>query len=133
MGVDTFANDNGSILKEEKTFSNVLGQAVWLMSMDENYKQMPIGMIEGRVLPPIILRQFKLYYKEKQPVAFLTWALLDEPVNKPTDLSRFTGQNLIVWRSGSTISVIDCVSPFADGTIFQEAFLNDITANVTPH
>lgn len=127
------AENKTSILQDEKTFSNVLGQAVWLMSMDKIYKKLPIEMIEGRILPPIMLRQFKLYYKEKQPVAFLTWALLDEPANEVTDLSRFTGQNLKVWRSGSTVSVIDCVSPFADGTIFQEAFLKDVSANVTPH
>ena len=125
--------DKGGILQDEKTFSSVLGQAIWLMSMDDNYKHLPISMIEGRALPPIILRQFKLYYKDKQPIGFLTWALLDQPVTQITDFSAFTGNNLEIWRSGAAITVIDCVSPFNDPALLRERFLQEVASSVTQH
>ena len=53
----------GATALDAKTFSSVLGEAVWLMSMDTTFKAQPIGIIEARILPPIILQQFKLYSK----------------------------------------------------------------------
>lgn len=126
-------DDKAGILPDEKTFSNVLGQAVWLMSMDENYKHLPIATIEGRVLPAIILRQFKLYYKDKQPIGFLTWALLDQPVTEITDFSAFTGNNLEIWRSGAAIRVVDCVSPFNDAALLRDRFLQEVASSATQH
>lgn len=111
---------------DDKTFSNVLGQAVWLMSMDPAYKDLPIGMIEGRILPPIILRQFKLYSKGKQPVAFLTWAMLNEEAIASLDRGKLSGNDLKIWQSGSEVTVIDCVSPFNPSEMFVESFLKEV-------
>ncbi|RMC29681.1 toxin-activating lysine-acyltransferase [Paracoccus alkanivorans] len=111
-----------TFLTDDKTFASVLGQAVWLMSMDPAYKNLPISMIEGRILPPIILRQFKLYSKGKQPVAFLTWAALDEHAAATLDRSGLTGNDLKFWRSGKKITVVDCVSPFTPSESFRKTF-----------
>lgn len=124
--VDSLTGQGGIVPPTgDKTFSDVLGQAVWLMSMDKDYKHLPIGMIEGRVLPPIILRRFKLYYREKQPIAFLTWALLDEASAANFDPSVLTGNDLQFWSAGTKLAVIDCVSPFVERAIIEEAFLKE--------
>lgn len=109
-----------------KTFSSVLGEAVWLMSMDKDYKKLPIEIIEGRILPSIILQQFKLYSKGKQPVAFLTWALVEENAEDEIGLDRFTGSNLKAWSAGKNLRVIDCISPFAPAEEITQKFLADI-------
>ena len=122
----TQSNDknNSSLLTDDKTFANVLGQAVWLMSMDSAYKDLPISMIEGRILPPIILRQFKLYSKGKQPVAFLTWAMVEPGME--LDREVLSGNDLKIWRSGEEVTVVDCVSPFGSGERVKEIIFKEI-------
>lgn len=109
---------------DDQTFATVLGQAVWLMSMDPAYRDLPIKVIEGRLLPSILPRQFKLYSKGKQPVAFLTWALVNE--GEELDREALTGNDLKVWRSGSSVAVVDCVSRFNPGEGFVEMFLGEV-------
>lgn len=116
-----------TLLADDKTFASVLGQAVWLMSMDEAYKDLPISMIEGRVLPPIVLRQFKLYSKGKQPVAFLTWAMLDKEALASLDRDKLSGNDLKFWRSGNSVTVVDCVSPFNPTERFVNVLLDEIS------
>ena len=65
---------------DPQTFGSTLGQAVWLMTMSKAHRDLPIYEIEARVALPIFLRQFRLYSKDNQPVAFLTWASVSDEV-----------------------------------------------------
>lgn len=106
---------------EAQTFASALGQAVWLMTMDPAYRDLPIREIEARVATPIFLQQFKVYLKGKQPVAFLTWALASDDVKARIE----AGDKVLElkdWRSGTNRVVVECVSPFVEAEVFIKQF-----------
>lgn len=95
------------------TFSSVLGQAVWLMTVSKAHRDLKISEIEERVTPAIVLQQFKIYMKDKQPIAFLAWASVSDEVKSRLD----SGNRSIAaeeWRSGENTVIVECVSPFAE-------------------
>lgn len=95
------------------------------MTTEKRYRDRPIREIEALVATPILLRQFKLYSKDKQPVAFLTWASVSDAlkveVGAPLALED--------WRSGASLVVVDVVSPFAEAEGVRERFLSTSRLN----
>jgi cytolysin-activating lysine-acyltransferase len=108
---------------DAQTFASVMGQAVWLMTMSKKHRDLPIREIENLVAPAILLRQFKLYSKGKQPVAFLTWANVSDEVKARLDKGE-RSLEIADWRSGTNIVVMDCVSPFNPAETFSQKFLS---------
>lgn len=117
----TAGKEGAHIGLDANTFGSALGQAVWLMTMDKRYRDRPIREIEALVATPILLRHFKLYSRDKQPVAFLTWASVSDAVKARVE----AGEPLALedWRSGEGLVVVDVVSPFAEGEGVRERFL----------
>ncbi|MFV0335058.1 MAG: toxin-activating lysine-acyltransferase [Tropicimonas sp.] len=106
-----------------ETFASAMGQAVWLMSMSPDHRDLPIRDIETRVSIPLLLGQFRVYTKGKQPVAFLTWAAVTDEVKARLDAGERPA-DIRDWKAGSNMVVVDCVSPFNDGAVFVKAFLD---------
>jgi cytolysin-activating lysine-acyltransferase len=94
-----------------KTVAQVLGEIAWLMTQSPRHKAVPIGDLEWLVMPAILLRQFRIFYKGEQPVGVALWALADELVARRID----AGDNRLAaveWKSGSNMRIIDIVAPF---------------------
>lgn len=109
---------------DNQTFASAMGQAVWLMSMSPQHRDLPIREIETRVSIPLLLGQFRVYTKGKEPVAFLTWARVSDEVKARIDAGELL-TDIREWKSGDTLVVVECVSPFNDGTVFVESLLGD--------
>ncbi|MGH0004654.1 toxin-activating lysine-acyltransferase [Pseudovibrio ascidiaceicola] len=110
---------------DAQTFASTMGQAVWLMTMSEAHKELPIRIVEERIAPALLLRQFKLYSKGNQPVAFLVWASVSDEVKARIE----NGEKKLdvkEWRSGNNIMVLDCVSPFNSASVFEQKFLSEL-------
>lgn len=110
---------------DAKTFGSTMGNAVWLMTMDKRYRDRPIREIEALVATPILLRSFKLYSKDNQPVAFLTWASVSDVVK--AKLAAGEPLALEDWRSGENIAVVDVISPFNEADVIRQGFLDQMT------
>lgn len=112
---------------DAKTFGSVMGQAVWLMTMSKAHRDLPIRTVETLISPAVLLRQFKLYSKGKQPVAFLIWASVTDEVKAKLDAG---GQieNLEDWRGGPNLVIVDCISPLAPRETFEQTFLDSVKA-----
>jgi cytolysin-activating lysine-acyltransferase len=114
-------------LPDVATFSSVLGQAVWLMTVSAKHRDLKVSDIEALVTPAVVLQQFKLYYKGKQPIAFLSWAMVSDDVK-----ARFeAGERRIdasQWRSGSNLVIVECVSPFAESSEIEKQFWSSATS-----
>jgi cytolysin-activating lysine-acyltransferase len=97
------------------------------MTTEKRYRDRPIRDIEALVATPILLRSFKLYSKDKQPVAFLTWASVSDAVKARVE----AGEPLALedWRSGASLVVVDVVSPFAEAEEVREGFLSTSRLN----
>lgn len=112
---------------DDHTFASTFGQAVWLMTMSKAHRDKTIKELENDVAPAILFRQFKLYSKGKQPVAFLTWASVSDAVKSRLDSGDKT-MALEDWRSGPNIVVVDCISPFTPAESVIDKFLKAVPA-----
>src|SRR6516225_1359244 len=56
----------------------VLGQVVWLMMNMPQYRHVFLADLEWMVLPPILLKQYRLFRAGDHVVAFAAWAYLSE-------------------------------------------------------
>jgi cytolysin-activating lysine-acyltransferase len=94
-----------------KTVAQVLGEITWLMTQSPRHKAIPLGDLEWLLMPAILLRQFRIFYKGEQPVGVALWALADETVAKRID----AGDNrlsAVEWKSGSNLRIVELVAPF---------------------
>jgi cytolysin-activating lysine-acyltransferase len=94
-----------------KTVAQVLGEITWLMTQNPRHKTIALGDLEWLVMPAILLRQFRIFYKGEQPVGVALWALADDLVAKRIDAGdkRLTA---VEWKSGSSLRIVDIVAPF---------------------
>ncbi|MHB8271923.1 toxin-activating lysine-acyltransferase, partial [Bradyrhizobium sp.] len=94
-----------------KTVAQVLGEITWLMTQSPRHKMIPLGDLEWLVMPAILLRQFRIFYKGEQPVGVALWALVDKLVAKRIDAGdkRLTA---VEWKSGTDMRIVDLVAPF---------------------
>jgi cytolysin-activating lysine-acyltransferase len=94
-----------------KTVSQVLGEITWLMTQSPRHKAMTLADLEWLVMPAILLKQFRMFYKGEQPVGVVLWALTDDIVAKRID----TGNTRLTpaeWKSGTMMRIVDVVAPF---------------------
>ena len=108
---------------DAQTFGSALGQAVWLMTMSKEHRELPIKEIEDRLITPIFLQQFKIYSKGKQPVAFLSWAMVSDEVKARVEAGE-RQLKLKDWRSGNELVVVECVATFGSTKSIVNTFLS---------
>jgi cytolysin-activating lysine-acyltransferase len=102
-----------------KTVSQVLGEITWLMTQSPRHKAIALGDLEWLVMPAILLRQFRLFYKGEQPVGVALWALADDLVAKRIDAGdkRLTA---VEWKSGTNLRIVELVAPFGGEAEMRE-------------
>ena len=91
--------------------AQVLGEIAWLMTQSPRHKAIPLGDLEWLVMPAILLRQFRIFYKGEQPVGVALWALADDLVAERIDAGdrRLTA---VEWKSGTALRIVEIVAPF---------------------
>jgi cytolysin-activating lysine-acyltransferase len=109
----------GQIAPPPKTVAQVLGEITWLMTQSPRHKAMPLGDLEWLLMPAILLRQFRIFYKGEQPVGVALWALADDLVAKRIDAGD-TRLAAVEWKSGTNMRVIDIVAPFGGEAEMRE-------------
>ena len=114
----------GSKALNPEEFGLFLGLASWLMSMSKEHCDRPISTIDKRVLPAILLKQFKLIRKDKMPVAFISWATVSDEVKARLESDENYAPQLTEWRSGRNLVIVECVSPFGPAAEVKQHFIN---------
>jgi cytolysin-activating lysine-acyltransferase len=102
-----------------KTAAQVLGEITWLMTQSPRHKSIPLGDLEWLLMPAILLRQFRIFYKGEQPVGVALWALADDLVAKRIDAGdrRLTA---VEWKSGTNVRIVELVAPFGGEAEMRE-------------
>lgn len=104
------------------------GEAVWLMSQMPSHKHMFLSDLEWLIQPPISHQQIRMFREKGLPVAFVTWALLDEEVEQ-----RVIGGNVRLkpgdWKSGDRPWIMDIVCPFGG----VQKVLDEVKKTVFPN
>jgi cytolysin-activating lysine-acyltransferase len=105
-----------------KTVSQLLGEITWLMTQSPRHKAIPLGDLEWLLMPAILLRQFRIFYKGKQPVGVALWAQVDDLVAKRID-GGDKRLSAVEWKSGALLRIIDIVAPFGGEAEIWESIL----------
>jgi cytolysin-activating lysine-acyltransferase len=97
------------------TNATLLGEIVWLMTQVPIYKQLKIGDLEWLVMPPLLLKQFKLFYDEaNKPIGLALWAFLNqEGEERLKNQGRIEPQD---WANGAHMSPTAGLVPASGGT-----------------
>jgi cytolysin-activating lysine-acyltransferase len=102
-----------------------LGAVAWLMMQQSNTKHIFLNDLEWRVMPALALDQAKLYMRDSFPVAYVSWAKLNEAC-----AARYkqTPHHLAPadWKSGDQVWLVDVITPFGGA----KEVLQDLRANV---
>lgn len=105
----------------------LLGPVIWLYMHAPSHKHLFVTDIEWMIMPPMTLNQYKLYMKEEAPLAYASWAFVDEETEKRL----LSGRVRLApkdWKSGDRLWLIDLIAPFGGG----KDVLKDIRDNVFP-
>lgn len=106
----------------------LLGELFLLLLSSDLHLKYQVGDVANNFLPPIDLGQFRIYKKGERPVAFISWAFLDEEtenkyINKQYDLQ------IGDWNKGDRLWFIDFIGPFGDIDFIEK----DLAENIFPH
>jgi cytolysin-activating lysine-acyltransferase len=101
----------GQVEPAPKTVSQILGEIVWLMTQSPRHKSIALGELEWLVMPAILLRQFRIFYKGEQPAGVALWAMADDLVAKRIDAGD-RRLSAVEWKSGPHMRLIELVAPF---------------------
>lgn len=105
----------------------VLGDVVWLMTQSHSHKHLFIADLEWLVLPPVMLRQFRLVRQGGRPFAFISWATVSEEVEARLSKGKMR-MSPAEWRCGEIAWIIDLIAPFGGG----EQALKEVRERVLP-
>ena len=100
-----------------------LGHVTWLATRSAAHRLLFLQDREWRVVPPLMLEQFKLYFDRKAsglPVAYVSWAYLTQQDEKD-----FVAHQRIApgaWNAGDRLWLVDFMTPFGGA----RSILNDM-------
>ena len=103
----------------------LLGSVAVLMSNSAVHRHLFIADLEWLVMPPIRLGQCRLYHDEQKPLAYVSWAFINDAVDAriKAGVPRLQPQE---WKSGDKPWIMETVAPFGG---FDE-IVKDLTATV---
>jgi cytolysin-activating lysine-acyltransferase len=101
------ANSGG----QKVNLAPLLGAATALMMESPAHQHMFLADMKWLLIPPLQLQQFRIFRKGDVPIAYVSWAFLDEDTEKRVS----NGQIKLrpdEWSKGESAWIIDLVAPF---------------------
>ncbi|WP_374300704.1 toxin-activating lysine-acyltransferase [Ferrovibrio sp.] len=87
-----------------------LGEVAWLMMMAPSHKHLFLADLEWLVVPPVAMRQFRLWRKDGIPVGYASWAFVNDDIHArfQQGVRRLAPSD---WKSGEHAWLIDLIAP----------------------
>ncbi|WP_320174768.1 toxin-activating lysine-acyltransferase [Maridesulfovibrio sp.] len=107
--VNTEANDAKA--SSQPDLSSVLGVVTALMMDSPVHEYFFLSDMKWLVVPPVRLRQFRIFRKDGMPFAYVCWA----SVNEQTEARLKAGHVKLrpdEWNNGDNLWLVDLVAPF---------------------
>ncbi|KKJ76821.1 hypothetical protein WH95_10985 [Kiloniella litopenaei] len=89
----------------------MLGQISWLMMQSPAHKHFFYADAEWLIMPALIQKQFRVFRKDGQPVAYASWAHLNEEAEQRI-MQGIIRLKPSEWNAGDRLWLIDLVAPF---------------------
>ena len=104
------ATKSGSI-----TVSHLFGEITWLLSQSPLHRHFTLADLEWLVMPPLLHRQFHIFYDDGKPVGLATWARCNEGATAKLRNGVLDPDHRLTldeWASGDDVWLVDLVAPF---------------------
>lgn len=107
------------------TVSDLFGQVTWLMTQSKGHRNFFLSDLEWLAMPPILLRQFRIFPGKDQPLGVALWARVsDEVANRLAGGGNRLAPN--EWNSGENYWLVELIAPFGH----QDKMLADLQQTV---
>jgi len=95
--------------KNGVNFGNIVGDIVYLMMRSPFHKHLFLSDLEWLLIPPVRLKQMRIFRNEQMPLAYISWAYLTEEAEQRllTTGVRIAPRD---WNAGNRIWIIDNIS-----------------------
>lgn len=122
-GLETGQKVSGA--QPQLTVSDVFGQITWLMTQSKTHRNFFISDLEWMVMPPVLLKQFRLFPGKTQPLGCALWAKLSAEVEQRLEagVARLAPQD---WNSGDRLWLVELLAPFGH----QEKMIEDLKTTI---
>lgn len=114
----------------------VMGGVLFLTQFSELHQRYPVTVLTDRIMPSILLNQFRYHRRGVTPLAFVNWAWLSEDVEK-----RYLETYSLApedWTSGDRLWFLEILAPngygvdlmfelrnfFPEGTVAHAVYVN---------
>lgn len=100
--------------------AQVLGEIVFLAMKSPEHGTRTLAELEQAILPALMLRQFRLWRSDTQPIAFAAWALASEEVAERINAGE-RALSPAEWRSGNLFTLVELIAPYGGREGFERA------------
>ena len=121
---------SGAGTKPVPTVSDIFGQVTWLMTQSKGHRNFFISDLEWMAMPPLLLRQFRIFPGKDQPLGVALWARLSDEVVARME----SGGNRLApgeWNSGDNLWLVELIAPFGHQDKMLEDLQNTVFAGKT--
>ena len=106
--------------------------AIWLLTQSPEYKYMFLADLDWAIIPPYLLNQYRIFYKDEKPMASVCWATVNDEV-----LARLKKLGTRIrpreWNCGEHVVVMGVVAPFGGGEQVLEEVKRTLFAGKVVH
>lgn len=118
--------------KSELAKIPLLGPVLWLMGRDAGRRDVRVGEIDWRLMPPLVLDQLQIVTRFDVPWGFCTWAFVSEEVHQ-----RMASPQAQIepheWRSGTIPWLIEVCAPFGGHDEVAQSAMKTMKAQQPVH
>ncbi len=109
----------------------LLGAITWLMLRSPLHRSYTVAELEERILPSLMLNQFRYYEVGGQPVGFLNWAWLTEDIEThyQTGDYELSPQE---WQGGDSLWYPEFIAPFGHARYIVKDIRQNVFRKGTP-
>ncbi|MDO8607628.1 MAG: toxin-activating lysine-acyltransferase [Phaeospirillum sp.] len=112
--------ERGSVASPPPTSSQVLGDIVFLAMKSPEHRHLSLADFEQAIMPALMLRQFRLWRTDTQPIAFASWACASDAVAARLEAGERT-LSAAEWQSGERKVLIGLIAPYGGREGFERA------------
>ena len=87
--------------------NKLLLDAVGLWTRNPVYRELPAKTVAWRLLPAVKNNKIKVFYKDKEPYAFVTWAFFTQ---KERVTGEYCGEEVFARTDGPVLKILDMVA-----------------------
>ena len=114
--------------QESSGYYTAVGEALYLSRESKYHSSWTLSDFEDNFLMPLLLDQYHVYKRNKDPIGIVTWAWIDDP----TKDAILKDQRYLLdneWSNGENLLISDFIAPYGDAIEIANDLKNNLFRN----